>query len=236
MEAVGLAIKVEPHPRLIKAGMWSNATRVFFPLWYLLGSLSHVYHGIANNHIYQIFGRTSLFAVSRELWVSVVMPHITFFALLLAFLEVTTGILILSKGKLAWIDLAATLVAVQAIDALLGVDGHLRQVIPRRSANKNITSEAEPPSVLRFIGVATNQYLQVGLSSRMIAATLLFAPKDSNRVRADSGSGARHQPNPRVRTICLSGGVDVRGTVDGVQRENTLNVYGLGGRERFRMG
>ena len=36
------------------------------------------------------------------------MPHITFFALLLSAFEMATGILILSKGRLAWIGLAAS--------------------------------------------------------------------------------------------------------------------------------
>ena len=36
------------------------------------------------------------------------MPHITFFALLLAAFEMTTGIVMLSKGRLAWIGLAAS--------------------------------------------------------------------------------------------------------------------------------
>jgi hypothetical protein len=95
------------HKRIV-GGVWANAARLFFALWYLLGSLSHVYFGIANNHIYEILGRTSIFAISREIWASVVMPHITFFALLLAAFEMATGILILSKGRLAWISLAAS--------------------------------------------------------------------------------------------------------------------------------
>jgi hypothetical protein len=89
-------------------GVWTNAARLFFALWYLFGSLSHVFYGITNNHIYEIFGRTSIFAVSRALWSSVVMPHITSFALLLAAFEMATGILILSKGRLAWIGLASS--------------------------------------------------------------------------------------------------------------------------------
>ena len=96
-----------PHQKRI-AGVWSNAARLFFALWYLLGSLSHIWYGLTNNHIYQIFGQTSIFAISRELWASVVMPHITFFALLLAAFEMTTGILILSKGGLARFGLGAS--------------------------------------------------------------------------------------------------------------------------------
>ncbi len=85
-----------------------NAARVFFAFWYLLGSLVHVEFGLTDNHIYEQFGRTSLFAASRELWTSVVMPNITFFALLLVAFEMATGILILSKGKYVKIGLTAS--------------------------------------------------------------------------------------------------------------------------------
>src|ERR1700756_4227613 len=47
------------------AGVWSNAARLFFALWYLLGSLIHIWYGLTNNHIYQIFGQSSIFAISR---------------------------------------------------------------------------------------------------------------------------------------------------------------------------
>ena len=104
----GLTAQRKSPQKRIVGGMWTNAARLFFALWYLLGSLSHVIYGIANNHIYAVFARTSIFSISRELWGTVVMPHITFFALLLAAFEMTTGILILSKGKLAWIGLAAS--------------------------------------------------------------------------------------------------------------------------------
>ena len=104
----GLTTQHRPRHKLIVGGFWSNAARLLFALWYLLGSLSHVWFELTNNYIYQIFGRTSIFAISQELWVSVVMPHITFFALLLAVFEMTTGVLILSKGKLVWIGLTAS--------------------------------------------------------------------------------------------------------------------------------
>jgi hypothetical protein len=81
---------------------------LFFALWYLLGSLVHIKLGLTNNHIYEQFGRTSLFAACGELWTSVVMPNITFFALLLAAFEMATGILILSKGRYVKIGLTAS--------------------------------------------------------------------------------------------------------------------------------
>ena len=81
---------------------------MFFALWYLLGSLVHIRYGLTNNQIYQQFGTTALMAASRELWIYLVMPHITFFALLLAVFELATGILILSKGRYVNIGLAAS--------------------------------------------------------------------------------------------------------------------------------
>jgi hypothetical protein len=85
-----------------------NAARVFFALWYLFGSLVHIKFGLANNHIYERFGGTSLFAASCELWTTVVMPDIAFFALLLAAFEMAVGILILSKDRYVKIGLIAS--------------------------------------------------------------------------------------------------------------------------------
>jgi hypothetical protein len=106
MESIGLTKLDKPHSIRIAAGKWSNAARLFFALWYLLGSFRHVWYGLTNNRIYEALDRTSIFEISRVLWSSAVMPHITFFALLLAVFEMTVGILILSKGKLAWTGLA----------------------------------------------------------------------------------------------------------------------------------
>jgi hypothetical protein len=83
---------------------------VFFALWYLFGSLVHVKFGLTNNPIYEQFGSTSLFPASRELWTTLVMPNITFFALLLAAFEMATGVLILGKGRSVKIGLAASVV------------------------------------------------------------------------------------------------------------------------------
>lgn len=94
--------------RRIAAGAWSNAARLFFALWYLLGSLLHIAYGLTNNHIYAVFGRTSIFPMFREMWSAMVMPHITFFALLLAAFEMATGILMLSKGRYAVIGITAS--------------------------------------------------------------------------------------------------------------------------------
>lgn len=89
-------------------GIRSNAARLFFALWYVLGSLVHVKFGLTNNYIYARFGTTSLLAVSRRLWNSAVMPNITFCALLLAAFEMVTGVLILSQGRYVKIGLVAS--------------------------------------------------------------------------------------------------------------------------------
>jgi hypothetical protein len=73
--------------RRLTAGVWSNAVRLFFALWYLLGSLLHVAYRLNDNHIYAKFGRISLFPFFREMWTASVMPHILLFALLLAAFE-----------------------------------------------------------------------------------------------------------------------------------------------------
>ncbi len=86
-----------------------NVARAFFAMWYLVGSAVHVRCALTNPQIiYAQFGRTSLFPFFGELWVSLIMPHITFFALLLAAFELATGLLLLSKGKAVTAGLVAS--------------------------------------------------------------------------------------------------------------------------------
>jgi hypothetical protein len=98
----------DPRQNRVIGEVWPNVARLFFALWYLIGSFIHVKFGLTNNHIYERFGGTSLFGASRELWTSAVMPHITVFALLLAAFEMGTGILILGKGKYVTAGLTAS--------------------------------------------------------------------------------------------------------------------------------
>ena len=76
-----------------------NGIRSFVSLWYLLGCLVHVYFGLFAPEIYQPFGTTSIFPSYAILWHNLVMPSITFFALLLAAYEILVGCLLVSKGK-----------------------------------------------------------------------------------------------------------------------------------------
>jgi hypothetical protein len=97
-----------PHTTPAGERIALNAARVFFALWYLLGSLVHLKFALTDTRVYAQFGSSSLFTVSRDLWTSIVMPHITFFALVLAAFEMATGILILSKGRFVKSGLAAS--------------------------------------------------------------------------------------------------------------------------------
>jgi hypothetical protein len=68
----------------------------------------HGRFALTDNHIYQAFGKTALIPRFRQRWTSVVMSNIAFFALLRAAFEMTTGILILSRGKFVKLGLAAS--------------------------------------------------------------------------------------------------------------------------------
>lgn len=68
-----------------------NAVRFFIAPWYLLGWLSHVYLAIANPQLYRSFGNTALIPLLRDLWQSLIMPNIVFFAFGLASFELPLG-------------------------------------------------------------------------------------------------------------------------------------------------
>lgn len=72
--------------------------RSFVALWYLLGWISHVYLGLFAPTTYRSFGETALFPAYTNLWQKFVMPHITFYTLLLAVFEIVVGYLLVSKG------------------------------------------------------------------------------------------------------------------------------------------
>ena len=103
-----LKVGDSPQRRTPVGQITSNVARAFFGVGYLVGSIVHVRFAIANNPIYEAFGKTALIPGFRDLWSSVVMPNITFFALLLAAFEMTTGMLILSRGKYVRIGLTAS--------------------------------------------------------------------------------------------------------------------------------
>jgi hypothetical protein len=82
-----LKVGDSPQKRTRGGQIISNVARAFFALGYLVGSMVHVRFAVTNNHVYEAFGKTALIPGFQKLWSSVVMPNITFFALLLAAFE-----------------------------------------------------------------------------------------------------------------------------------------------------
>lgn len=76
-----------------------NFLRGFIALWYLLGWMIHFYLALFSPATYEVFGHTSLIPGYDIFWQNLVMPHITFFALLLAAFEITVGLMLINKGK-----------------------------------------------------------------------------------------------------------------------------------------
>lgn len=77
-----------------------DAARSFIPPWYLLGWILHLYLALTNPDLYRGFGNTALIPAIRDLWQSLIMPNIPFFALALAASELLVGLLIIGKGSM----------------------------------------------------------------------------------------------------------------------------------------
>ncbi len=84
-----------------------KAIRLIVAPWYLLGWLVHVYLGLFNPQIYAVFGKTAIVPGYASFWSGVVMPWITFFALILAGFEILVGFLLISEGK--WVKIGVIL-------------------------------------------------------------------------------------------------------------------------------
>lgn len=97
-----------------------NILRLFFALWYLLGWIIHVYLGLRSPEVYTGFNKSVIFSPLQWTWMHVIIPNITFFALLLAAIEITIGLLIISRGN--WVKVGVTLsIAFNLFIVLLGL-------------------------------------------------------------------------------------------------------------------
>ena len=83
--------------------------RSFVALWYLLGWLSHVYLALFSPDTYRVFGATALIPGFANLWGALIMPNITFCALMLAAFEIVVGALLISRGRWVKAGLALSL-------------------------------------------------------------------------------------------------------------------------------
>ncbi len=84
-----------------------NIYRFLFSLLYLLGWILHVYLGIWSPETYSGFSKTVIFTPFQWTWSNVIIPNISIFALLLAAIELTIGLLMINKGK--WVKIGVTL-------------------------------------------------------------------------------------------------------------------------------
>jgi hypothetical protein len=73
-----------------------TVARLFILPWYLVGWILHFYLGLFSPEAYLPFGSTAILPGYSEVWLSVVMPHVSVFALLLAGFELTVASLLLS--------------------------------------------------------------------------------------------------------------------------------------------
>jgi hypothetical protein len=75
-----------------------TVARLFVLPWYLVGWILHLYLALLAPEVYLPFGATAILPGYWELWRTIVMPHISVFALLLAGFELAVALLLLSGG------------------------------------------------------------------------------------------------------------------------------------------
>lgn len=88
----------------------AQVARALFGAVFIAGSFVHVMTVLSRPELYAAFGNTALIPFVRELWSRLVMPNIMFFVFLLAALELTTGLLIYSRGVWVRVGLAASII------------------------------------------------------------------------------------------------------------------------------
>jgi hypothetical protein len=79
----------------------ANIGRILASLMFLGGSVIHFVLALVSPQSYANFGKTALIPTLSQAWDSIVMPNTVLFVLLLAAFELTTGILLLTKGRFA---------------------------------------------------------------------------------------------------------------------------------------
>jgi hypothetical protein len=85
----------------------ANIVRIIFGFVFMAGAVVNAFLALTQPEVYTTFADTSIVPVYRELWQSLVVPHLGFWLGLTVLFEITTGILILSKG--VWVKVGLTL-------------------------------------------------------------------------------------------------------------------------------
>jgi hypothetical protein len=86
-----------------------NAWRAFIAIWYLGGCVIHFLCGIFRPYAYAKLGQGTLYPFMARTWTEFFMPHISFFALLLAAMELAVGIMLLSRNQAVKIALTVSI-------------------------------------------------------------------------------------------------------------------------------
>jgi hypothetical protein len=76
----------------------ANIVRIGIGFIYLAGAAVNAFLGLSQPQSYEPFADMTLVPLYRDLWQSLVVPYLGFWLALTIAFEVTTGILILSKG------------------------------------------------------------------------------------------------------------------------------------------
>ena len=138
MGAAMTTMSARSKPKSINP-VFFDAWRIFIALWYLGGSFIHFQCALYRPYIYAMFGRAPLYPLIGRVWGSLVLPHITVFALILAAFELAVAILLLSRGRAVTLALTASLLfnlfLVQLGLVYTATPGSLRDFVLNRLPN-----------------------------------------------------------------------------------------------------
>jgi|Deesub1362A_J573_1020465.scaffolds.fasta_scaffold00005_322 hypothetical protein len=86
-----------------------DIARTAFGIIYLVGAAINLQFALLNPQVYKEFADFAII-LYKTLWSSIVMPHLMTWIMLVVVFEITTGVLILSKGNLVKIGLAGCII------------------------------------------------------------------------------------------------------------------------------
>jgi hypothetical protein len=87
----------------------ANILRIIFGFILLAGAAANTAMGLAQPDLYTSFADVALLVLYRDLWQSLVLPYLGIWLALVVAFELTTGLLILSRGVWVKVGLAAAL-------------------------------------------------------------------------------------------------------------------------------
>jgi hypothetical protein len=88
----------------------ANVVRIIFGFVLLAGAGTNAYLALTQPEVYATFADTAIIPLYRNLWQTLVVPYLRFWLVLVVLLELTLGILILSKGIWVKVGLVGAIV------------------------------------------------------------------------------------------------------------------------------